>query len=66
VVASIKAGLAVDPVHTKRGKQRSVHSSYFTLPVLFVMLSKHYSFTYSHPNTWLELILMMFAGAAIR
>jgi uncharacterized membrane protein len=53
-------------VHTKRGKQRSVHSSYFTLPVLFVMLSKHYSFTYSHPNTWLELILMMFAGAAIR
>ena len=66
VVASIKAGLAVDPVHGKRGKQRSVHNTYFTLPVLFAMLSNHYSFTYSHPNNWLVLILMMFAGAAIR
>ena len=66
VVASIKAGLAVDPVHGKRGKQRSVHNTYFTLPVLVAMLSNHYSFTYSHPNNWLVLILMMFAGAAIR
>ncbi len=66
VVASIKAGLVVDPVHGKRGKQRSVHNTYFTLPVLFAMLSNHYSFTYSHPNNWLVLILMMFAGAAIR
>ena len=66
VVASIKAGLAVDPVHGKRGKHRSVHNTYFTLPVLFAMLSNHYSFTYSHPNNWLVLILMMFAGAAIR
>ena len=66
VVASIKAGLAVDPVHGKRGKQRSVHNTYFTLPVLFAMLSNHYSFTYSHPNNWLVLILVMFAGAAIR
>jgi uncharacterized membrane protein len=53
-------------VHGKRGKQRSVHNTYFTLPVLFAMLSNHYSFTYSHPNNWLVLILMMFAGAAIR
>ena len=66
VVASIKAGLAVDPVHGKRGKQRSVHNTYFTLPVLFAMLSNHYSFTWSHPQNWLVLILMMFAGAAIR
>ncbi|MCB1987060.1 MAG: urate hydroxylase PuuD, partial [Burkholderiaceae bacterium] len=39
---------------------------YFTLPVLFSMLSGHYSFTWSHPQNWLVLILMMFAGAAIR
>ena len=37
-----------------------------TLPVLFAMLSNHYSFTWSHPQNWLVLILMMFAGAAIR
>jgi len=43
-----------------------VHNTYFTLPVLFAMLSNHYSFTYSHPYNWLILILMMAAGAAIR
>ena len=66
VVADIKAGRPVDPIHGKRGKQRSVHNTYFTLPVLFAMLSNHYSFTYSHPQNWLVLILMMLAGAAIR
>jgi uncharacterized membrane protein len=66
VVAAIKAGQPVDPIHGKRGKQRSVHNTYFTLPVLFAMLSGHYSFTYNHPQNWLVLILMMFAGAAIR
>jgi uncharacterized membrane protein len=66
VVADIKAGRPVDPIHGKRGKQRSVHNTYFTLPVIFAMLSNHYSFTYSHPQNWVVLILMMFAGAAIR
>jgi uncharacterized membrane protein len=66
VIAAIKAGLPVDPIHGQRGKQRSVHNTYFTLPVLFSMLSNHYSFTWSHPRNWLVLILMMFAGAAIR
>ncbi|MBE0590039.1 MAG: hypothetical protein CVU36_15370 [Betaproteobacteria bacterium HGW-Betaproteobacteria-9] len=66
VVADIKAGRPVDPIHGKRGKQRSVHNTYFTLPVLFAMLSNHYSFTYANEHNWLILIGMMFAGAAIR
>ena len=66
VVAAIQAGAPVDAMHGERGKQRSVHNTYFTLPVLFAMLSGHYSFTYSHPQNWLVLILMMLAGAAIR
>ncbi len=66
VIEQIKAGQPVDPVHGQRGKQRSVHNTYFTLPVLFAMISGHYSFTYTHPQNWLILILMMFAGAAIR
>ena len=66
VVESIRANQPVDPIHGKRGKQRSVHNTYFTLPVLFAMLSNHYSFTYTHPHNWLVLIAMMFAGAAIR
>ncbi len=66
VVADLKAGRPVDPIHGQRGKQRSVHNTYFTLPVLFSMLSNHYSFTYTHAYNWLILIGMMFAGAAIR
>ncbi len=66
VVAALKAGQPVDPIHGKRGKQRSVHNTYFTLPVLFAMLSNHYGWLYNHGQNWLVLILMMFAGAAIR
>jgi uncharacterized membrane protein len=43
-----------------------VHNTYFTLPVLFAMLSNHYGFLWAHPRNWLVLVLMMFAGAAIR
>jgi len=66
MVAAMQAGQPVDPVHGKIGKQRSVHNTYFTLPVIFAMLSNHYSFTYSHPQNWLVLVLMMFAGAGVR
>ena len=53
-------------IHGKRGKQRSVHNTYFTLPVLFAMLSNHYSFLYTGPHNWLVLLAMMLAGALIR
>jgi uncharacterized membrane protein len=66
VVRSVAAGEPPDPIHGWRGKQRSVHNTYFTLPVLFAMLSNHYGFLYMHRVNWLVLILMMFAGAAIR
>lgn len=66
VIASMQAGEPVDPVHGQRGKQRSVHNTYFTLPVLFAMLSNHYSFAYSHKHNWLVLVLLMLAGALIR
>lgn len=66
MVASIRNGQPVDPIHGWRGKQRSVHNTYFTLPVLVAMLSNHYSFLWSHPRNWIVLVLLMFAGAAIR
>ena len=65
-VAALRAGQPVDPVHGVRGKQRSVHNTYFTLPVIFSMLSNHYSFTYTNPNNWVILIFMMLGGALIR
>ena len=66
MVAAIRAGQPVDPIHGLRGKQRSVHNTYFTLPVLLAMLSNHYSFLWNHALNWVVLLLMMFAGAAIR
>ena len=70
VVAAMTSGVAMDPkelaTHGKRGKQRSVHNTYFTLPVIFAMLSNHYSFLYTHENHWIILVMMMLAGALIR
>ena len=66
MVAAMRAGESPDPIHGKRGKQRSVHNTYFTLPVIFAMLSNHYSMTYSAPNNWLVLLLIMLAGVLIR
>ena len=65
-VKDLREGRPVDPIHGLRAKQRSVHNTYFTLPVLFAMLSNHYSFTYTHAYNWVVLILMMLAGALIR
>lgn len=66
MVKAMKAGEAPDPLDGKRGKQRSVHNTYFTLPVVLLMLSNHYSFLYSHPYSWLIMALFIFAGALIR
>ncbi len=66
VVAALRAGLPVDPVYGKRGKQRSVHNTYFTLPVILAMLSNHYGFLYSGAYNWLVLVMMMLSGALIR
>ncbi len=66
VIAQMKAGQAVDPVHGQRAKQRSVHNTYFTLPVLVAMLSNHYGWLYQGRHNWLVLVLLMLAGALIR
>ncbi|HOL38336.1 MAG TPA: urate hydroxylase PuuD, partial [Rubrivivax sp.] len=49
-----------------RGKQRSVHNTYFTLPVIVAMLSNHYGWLYQGPHNWIVLVLLMLAGALIR
>ena len=66
MVADIRAGREPDPKPGIVGKQRSVHNTYFTLPVLFVMISNHYPMTYSHPYGWAVLGALMLAGVLIR
>jgi uncharacterized membrane protein len=66
MVRAKREGREPDPVFGKRGKQRSVHNTYFTLPVLFTMISTHYAFTFGAKNNWLVLLGISFAGALIR
>ena len=66
LVEAMKAGRAPDPIHGRRGKQRSVHNNYFTLPILFIMISNHYAMTYTHAYSWLVLAAIMAAGVLIR
>ncbi|WP_164963178.1 urate hydroxylase PuuD [Rubrivivax sp. JA1026] len=66
VIAQMKAGQPVDPVHGQRAKQRSVHNTYFTLPVLIAMLSNHYGWLTQGTHNWAVLVVLMAAGAAIR
>ncbi len=66
MVAAIRAGLPVDPQPGIVGKQRSVHNTYFTLPVLFVMISNHYPMTFADARGAWVLVAMMLAGVLIR
>jgi uncharacterized membrane protein len=66
LVRAKEAGREPDPAANVRGKQRSVHNNYFTLPVLFTMLAGHFSFTYTHAHSWAILVWLFVIGAAIR
>ena len=66
VLAQIRAGETPDTRPGLLGKQRSVHNTYFTLPVLFIMISNHYPMTYSGPYGWLVLAGLSAAGVLVR
>jgi len=66
LVRAKQAGREPDPRWNARGKQRSVHNNYFTLPVLFAMLSGHFPFTYGHAHAWVILVCLMAIGAWVR
>jgi uncharacterized membrane protein len=66
VVAALIAGQTPDPVYGKRGKQRSVHNNYLTLPVIFVMIGNHYPMAFATRWNWVIWSLIIVAGASIR
>jgi uncharacterized membrane protein len=66
LVEAKRQGAAPDPVHGLRGKQRSVHNNYFTLPVLFIMISNHYPITFGQPHAWLVLVAILLLAAYVR
>jgi uncharacterized membrane protein len=66
MVDAMRIGQLPDPIHGQRGKQRSVHNNYFTLPVLFIMISNHSASTFGHKHAWVVLALISAAGVSIR
>lgn len=66
MVDAIRAGRAPDPLPGRLGKIRSVHNTYLTLPVLFIMISIHYPMTYGNANGWLVLAIIGLAGVLVR
>ncbi len=66
MLAQIRAGQQPDPRPGQLGKIRSVHNTYLTLPVLFIMISNHYPMTYQNANGWLVLAAIAVAGVLVR
>ena len=66
VVAALKVGEAPDPRYGARGKQRSLHNNYLTLPVIFVMIGGHYPMVFATDYAWAILALVLAMGAVIR
>jgi uncharacterized membrane protein len=55
-----------DPALGAIGKQRSLHNTYLTLPVLLLMISNHYPFLTNHPHAWILVAFILVGGAASR
>src|SRR5438128_92205 len=66
MLAATRAGRPADFTLGERAKQRSVHNSYMTFPLLLIMLSNHFPATYASPLNWLVLLLLGVAGAFVR
>ena len=66
LVRSVVEGGAGDPAISARAKRVSIHNNYFTFPVIVLMVSSHFPAVYSHPWSWLLLIILATGGALVR
>ena len=66
LVAAKRAGGVPDAALGARAKQRSLHNNYLTLPVVFMMISPHFPFTYAGARPWLVLFAIFAGGALVR
>jgi uncharacterized membrane protein len=66
LVRAKREGREPDPRYGLIGRQRSVHNTYFTLPVIFTMISGHYAMTFGHRWNWLALVALTLAGVLTR
>jgi uncharacterized membrane protein len=66
LIAATKAGKPQDAVLSRRAKDRSIHNNYLTFPLLFLMLSNHFDWTWNDHLRWVILLIVMVGGAGVR
>lgn len=66
LVDAVQRGESPDPKYGAFAKLRSTHNNYFTLPIIFIMISNHYPMTYGHEFGWLVLVAIGFISAFAR
>ncbi len=66
MVKAAKEGLPLDPQLGKNALARSLHNNYFTLPVLFVMVSNHFPSTFGYKYPWLILAVISLGAAGVK
>ncbi|MDH3733241.1 MAG: urate hydroxylase PuuD [Gemmatimonadota bacterium] len=66
LVEALEESREPEPSIGTHAAMRSRHNNYFTLPVLFVMISSHYPITYGHAGSWAILAGLFIVGALTR
>jgi uncharacterized membrane protein len=66
MVKAAREGLPLNPQLGKNALSRSIHNNYFTLPVLFVMISNHFPTTFGYENPWLILVIISLGTAGVK
>ncbi len=66
MVRCAKLGIPLDPTLGKKALARSLHNNYFTLPVLFVMVSNHFPSTFGYEYPWLMLAIISLGAAGVK
>ncbi len=66
MVSAAKLGLPLDPTLGKNALTRSLHNNYFTLPVLFVMVSNHFPSTFGYEYPWIILAIISLGAAGVK
>ena len=66
MVQAAKEGKPVNPELGRHAGLRSLHNNYFTLPVLFIMISNHFPSTYGHTFNWAVLGALTLISAGVK
>ncbi len=66
MVRCARLGIPLDPSLGKKALARSLHNNYFTLPVLFVMVSNHFPSTFGYEYPWVILAIISLGAAGVK